>query len=82
MKKKLIDTPKTKLVESELKLPIWSIVAAENVLAMNLTYYQAEQKLMHISDNGATITTNEAAERMLIMQGNINNYPIGLTSNK
>jgi hypothetical protein len=41
MKKKLIDTPKTKLVESELKLPIWSIVAAENVLAMNLTYYQA-----------------------------------------
>jgi hypothetical protein len=37
---------------------------------------------MHISDNGATITTNEAAERMLIMQGNINNYPIGLTPNK
>jgi hypothetical protein len=64
-KKKIINTPKTKLIESELKLPIWSIVAAENVLAMNLTYYQAEQKLMHISDNGATITTNETAQRYL-----------------
>ncbi len=52
---------------SELKENIWSVVSFESVIANNLTYNEAREKLNRLAEkkvSGLCIITDEAAERI------------------
>jgi hypothetical protein len=69
MKERKITETEYQDMQCELKQPIWSIVAPEKVLMVNLTYPQAEQKMLYLEDiTGATIVTNETALRQELEQ--------------
>lgn len=53
--------------ESELEMPVWSVVTFERCAASGLTYRQAAEKLKRLQTkkvSGLCIVTDEAAARM------------------
>lgn len=53
-----------KPILSNLDAPVWAIITATNVVCKNKTYAQCEMLLEGQNPYEATITTNEAAEKM------------------
>lgn len=58
--------PETPEITSEFAAPRWSIINADGIVASNLAYHEAAQRLREMADDssGLCIVTDTAAQRL------------------